>query len=75
MQRYIARLLLIDRSGKQPRGRGGTADTTDLNNLSARGETREVELLKFGETCNGDPEPNPDGARELGSPRMPTGKV
>ena len=32
-------------------GRGGTVDATDLKNLSARGETRDVELLKVGETC------------------------
>ena len=33
------------------RGRGGTVDATDLKNLSARGETRDAELLKVGETC------------------------
>jgi hypothetical protein len=32
-------------------GRGGTVDATDLKNLSARGETRDAELLKVGETC------------------------
>ena len=26
-------------------------DAPDLDNLSARGETRDVELLKFGEPC------------------------
>jgi hypothetical protein len=36
------------------------ADAEDLNaNLSARRETGDAELLKFGETCNGNPEPSP----------------
>jgi len=35
------------------------ADAPDLNeNLSARRETGDAELLKFGEPCNGDPEPS-----------------
>ena len=37
---------------KQPRGRGGIGRRTGLNrNLSARRETGDAELLKFGETC------------------------
>jgi hypothetical protein len=35
-----------------------SVDATDLNGLSARGETRDVELLKFGEPFTGDPEPS-----------------
>jgi hypothetical protein len=36
------------------------ADAEDLReNLSARRETGDAELLKFGETCNGNPEPSP----------------
>lgn len=34
-------------------------DAPDLDDLSARGETRDVELLKFGETLAGNPEPSP----------------
>ena len=46
-------------------GRGGMADATDLSqNLSARRETGDAELLKFGETCNGNPEPSPAHRRE-----------
>jgi hypothetical protein len=36
-------------------------------NLSARRETGDAELLKFGETLNGNPEPSPE--------RTPAGKV
>ncbi len=37
----------------EPRGRGGMADASDLSeNLSARRETGDAELLKFGEPCN-----------------------
>ena len=37
------------------------ADAEDLSeNLSARRETVDAELLKFGETCNGNPEPSPE---------------
>src|SRR6266403_1178520 len=46
--------------GSHPCGRGGMADAEDLReNLSARRETGDAELLKFGETCNGNPEPSP----------------
>ena len=31
-----------------------------LKRLSAHRETDGVELLKFGETCNGNPEPSPE---------------
>ena len=44
-------------------GRGGMADATDLShNLSARRETGDAELPKFGETCDGNPEPSPAAA-------------
>jgi hypothetical protein len=45
------------------------ADAADLReNLSARRETGDAELLKFGETFqNGNPEPSPSG--------LPAGKV
>jgi hypothetical protein len=36
-------------------------------NLSARLETGDAELLKFGETLNGNPEPSPE--------KQPAGKV
>ena len=37
---------------KWPRGRGGIGRRTGLNrDLSARRETGDAELLKFGETC------------------------
>ena len=32
-------------------------------NLSARPEIGDAELLKFGETLNGNPEPSPDTGR------------
>jgi hypothetical protein len=32
-------------------------------NLSARRETGGAELLKFGEPCNGNPEPRPDNGK------------
>jgi hypothetical protein len=37
-------------------------DATDLkpDNLSARRETDDAELLKVGETFTGNPEPSPD---------------
>ena len=40
-----------------------SADASDLiEKLSARRETGDAELLKFGETSrNGNPEPSPDG--------------
>jgi len=37
-----------------------SADTADLRKLSARRETGGVELLKVGETLNGNPEPSPN---------------
>jgi hypothetical protein len=37
-----------------------SADTADLSKLSARRETGGVELLKVGETLNGNPEPSPE---------------
>ena len=40
------------------------ADAADLNNLSAHRETGGVELLKVGETFNGNPEPSPEALRE-----------
>jgi hypothetical protein len=44
------------------------ADAEDLReNLSARRETGDAELLKVGETCNGNPEPSPE--------ENPSGKV
>ena len=46
------------------RGRGEMADAADLSNLSAHRETGGVELLKVGETCNGNPEPSPEALRE-----------
>ena len=46
------------------RGRGEMADAADLNNLSAHRETGGVELLKVGETFNGNPEPSPEALRE-----------
>ena len=42
-------------------GRGGMADATDLRkHLSARRETGDAELPRFGEPCNGNPEPSPE---------------
>jgi len=39
-------------------------DATDLGEfLSAREETRDAELLKVGETFNGNPEPSPETGR------------
>jgi hypothetical protein len=45
---------------ERPRGRGEIGRRSGLKeNLSARRETGDVELPKFGEPCNGDPEPSP----------------
>ena len=45
-------------------GRGEMVDATDLSEfLSARGETRDAELLKVGETFDGNPEPSPETGR------------
>jgi hypothetical protein len=43
---------------RRSRGRGGMAYAADLTCLSARRETGDAELLKFGETLTGDPEPS-----------------
>ena len=37
-----------------------SADTADLSNLVPVRETGGVELLKVGETLNGNPEPSPN---------------
>jgi len=42
------------------------ADAPDFNeNLSARRETGDAELLKFGEPCNGNPEPSPENSGKV----------
>jgi hypothetical protein len=35
-------------------------------NLSARREIGDAELPKFGETCNGNPEPSPEDVYQSG---------
>lgn len=47
----LARRAKIAISGTRHAGVAESVDATDLNDLSALGETLGAELLKFGETC------------------------
>ena len=62
-----------------PCGRGEIGRHSGLKELSARWETYGAELLKVGETLNGNPEPSPELGEGVetrrAAPKPPKGEM